>query len=151
MIRSFFLFRQQKKYKGNMKKYIGVKIVDGEPCQAWKDDQKNKIGDEGYKVKYEDGYISWSPKDTFEKAYRECDTMTFGLAIEALKKGHKVARMGWHGKNMHLEGVKSDLIINPVIFLVKMDLQQADPIYDYQGVWNCTQADMLAEDWKIIE
>ena len=24
---------------------------------------------EGYKVKYPDGYISWSPKDVFEKAY----------------------------------------------------------------------------------
>ena len=26
---------------------------------------------DGYKVVYEDGYISWSPKDVFEKAYKE--------------------------------------------------------------------------------
>lgn len=26
---------------------------------------------EGYIVKYPDGYISWSPKEVFEEAYRE--------------------------------------------------------------------------------
>lgn len=25
----------------------------------------------GYKVLYEDGYVSWSPKSTFEKSYRK--------------------------------------------------------------------------------
>lgn len=40
---------------------IGVKIV-----QYWEQD---KDGNQGYAVKYEDGYTSWSPKDVFEKAY----------------------------------------------------------------------------------
>lgn len=44
---------------------------------------------DGYYVVYEDGYESWSPKDVFEKAYRACDEMTFGLAVEAVKKGQK--------------------------------------------------------------
>jgi len=30
---------------------------------------------EGYKVVYEDNYISWSPKDVFEKAYKEIRTI----------------------------------------------------------------------------
>ena len=48
-----------------MKNYIGVKIVKAEP--------KEKNGVPGYAVKYPDGYVSWSPKETFEKAYRELD------------------------------------------------------------------------------
>lgn len=46
-----------------MKNYIGVKIVKAEP--------QEKNGVPGYKVKYPDGYVSWSPKDVFEEAYRE--------------------------------------------------------------------------------
>lgn len=46
-----------------MKNYIGAKIVKAEP--------QEKDGQPGYKVKYPDGYVSWSPKDVFERAYRE--------------------------------------------------------------------------------
>ena len=41
--------------------YIGTKQVE-----AW-EDHKDHL--QGYGVKYSDGYISWSPKDVFEKAY----------------------------------------------------------------------------------
>ena len=60
-----------------MKKYLGVKVIQAEKC--WGLDNKcvdansKHCGREidGYKVVYEDGYISWSPKDVFEKAYKE--------------------------------------------------------------------------------
>ena len=41
--------------------YIGTKQV-----LAWPADKDGKAG---YQVKYQDGYISWSPKDVFEAAY----------------------------------------------------------------------------------
>ena len=45
-----------------MDRYIGTKIVLAEPASR---------GDEpGYRVVYEDGYVSWCPRDTFERAYR---------------------------------------------------------------------------------
>lgn len=44
-----------------MKHYIGVKIIEAEPA--------TKNSREGYKVKYPDGYESWSPKEQFERAY----------------------------------------------------------------------------------
>jgi hypothetical protein len=53
-----------------MKAYIGTKVVQAEP-------QKKSVvfdgetPDDGYKVVYEDGYVSWSPKETFERCYRE--------------------------------------------------------------------------------
>ena len=46
-----------------VKNYIGVKIVKAEP--------QMKNGKPGYKVVYPDGYVSWSPEDVFEEAYRE--------------------------------------------------------------------------------
>ena len=64
-----------------MKKYLGVKLIEATPCLG----RNNKFVPEGseydgsevegYKVIYEDGYVSWSPKDVFEKAYREVKTM----------------------------------------------------------------------------
>lgn len=56
-----------------MKAYIGSKIILAEPEPAG---IPSKSGDPaqgtpGYKVVYPDGYVSWSPKDVFEEAYRE--------------------------------------------------------------------------------
>lgn len=59
-----------------MKKYLGVKIVSAEPAiKGWNLEESKSVSadmlQEGYKVVYEDGYQSWSPKDVFEKAYKE--------------------------------------------------------------------------------
>ena len=35
------------------------------------EDVSNRETRSGYKVTYPDGYVSWSPKETFEIAYRE--------------------------------------------------------------------------------
>lgn len=43
--------------------FVGVKMVT-----AWPQEQ---AGQPGYAVKYEDGYISWSPADVFERSYFE--------------------------------------------------------------------------------
>jgi len=44
-----------------MEKYIGVKLIEAE--------QAALKGAAGYKVRYPDGYESWSPKGVFERAY----------------------------------------------------------------------------------
>ena len=60
-----------------MKKYLGVKIIQAEPLSEFDFGRSkgmtpsdSEVDREGYKVVYEDGYVSWSPKDVFEKAYR---------------------------------------------------------------------------------
>ena len=73
-----------------MRKYIGTKTVSAAP--AWRVDGKiyPKDGqvprvmnrEDGYKVVYEDGYESWSPKDVFEKAYKPAETFKDRLLIE---------------------------------------------------------------------
>ena len=69
-----------------MERYIGTKIVLAEPMEAHafalnrergpgSPEVISEIDSEGhsqpgYEVVYEDGYTSWSPKETFERAYR---------------------------------------------------------------------------------
>ena len=56
--------------EGNvLENYIGVKVIKAEP--------QEKDGKPGYKARYPDGYVSWSPKKTFEKAYRKLDCVDF--------------------------------------------------------------------------
>lgn len=76
--------------KIKMKKYIGIKTVDAKPMSKGKafDNKLTRsisTGEsevEGYKVIYEDGYESWSPKDVFEKTYKPADTFLDRLHIE---------------------------------------------------------------------
>lgn len=54
-----------------METYLGIKIIQAEPQIQYEftlELEEPKVK-EGYKVVYEDGYTSWSPKDVFEKAY----------------------------------------------------------------------------------
>lgn len=68
-----------------MKNYIGVKIVKAEPMTKGEFEKMRGAVSSmlevdttpGYMVKYPDGYLSWSPKSVFEKAYRELDCQDF--------------------------------------------------------------------------
>ena len=50
-----------------MKQYIGTKLVQAEACRGGN-------GELGYKVRYADGYESWSPRGAFERAYLPVET-----------------------------------------------------------------------------
>lgn len=62
-----------------MKKYIGAKLIEARPMsrgeyneyRGWKIPAEENPNDEGYLVKYQDGYETWSPKHIFEGAYME--------------------------------------------------------------------------------
>ena len=114
--------------------------------------------EDGYKVRYPDGYESWSPKGVFEEAYRPTDCMSFGLAIEAMKKGKKVARRGWNGKNQHIElATRISYMTSEGVFVnVEHEAigNKAIAFCGTSGVqmgWLASQADMLADDWEIVE
>jgi hypothetical protein len=63
-----------------MENYIGVKIIKAEKMDECTflatvkgEDVSNRETRPGYKVVYPDNYVSWSPKNTFEEAYRKIE------------------------------------------------------------------------------
>lgn len=107
--------------------FYGVKRVT-----AWRED-KTKVSpddtsytEEGYAVKYADGYTSWSPKDTFEAAYKPITAMGFEGALAAMKAGHRVTRPKWE---------------YPI---------GLDNLRGIQSLHFGTES-LLAEDWMIVE
>ena len=59
-----------------MKKYIGTKQIEAEPMTRGDAFGKHLLrekpstenfDDDGYHVRYEDGYENWCPKDVFER------------------------------------------------------------------------------------
>lgn len=150
-----------------MDKYIGTKIIEAVPAirkggkvyeEGWPVPKSMDPTEEGYKVRYPDGYESWSPKDVFEEAYRPTDCMSFGLAIEAMKKGKKVARRGWNGKNQHIElATRISYMTSEGVFVnVEHEAigNKAIAFCGTSGVqmgWLASQADMLADDWEVVE
>lgn len=84
--------------------------------------------------------------------------MNFGKALEEIKKGNKAKRKGWNGKNQYIElataisyknadneivNVEHDAIGNKAIAFVGTS--------GVQMGWLASQADMLAEDWVVVE
>ena len=154
-----------------MQLHIGTKQVTAQPMtrQAYNDYRgwtlpADEDGtDEGYLVEYLDGgkpnhpahagYISWSPKAQFDAAYRPTTGMTFGLAIEVLKAGKRVARAGWNGRGMWLKLVPNSLAdyvafqheaLNPLPWI---GMKTADECF---VPWVASQTDALADDWQIV-
>lgn len=74
-----------------MKKYLGTKLVTAKPMTRAEAEvvlgkfikpAKQEYSGEGYLVRYEDGYQSWSPKEVFDKAYKPADNFLDRLIIE---------------------------------------------------------------------
>ena len=80
--------------------------------------------------------------------------MNFGQALEDLKLGSKVARMGWNGKGIFIELQVPDehsKMTSPYIFIDTTGLQTENPDAPKSRVpWLASQTDMLAEDWVIV-
>lgn len=138
----------------NVAEYVGLKRV-----LAW---PETKDGKEGYGVEYEDNYRSWSPKETFEKAYRKNRGTTFSYALEAVKRGYKIRRIGWNGKGMFVvyqkgypEGIPCNKQTAEAWGLQEGDLFICHPYLQIQNVdgshsmWVPSIGDVLAEDWVI--
>ena len=84
--------------------------------------------------------------------------MSFGLAIEAAKKGKKIARSGWNGKNQYVELATNISYVGADGSVVNTEHEaignRALAFVGTSGVqmgWLASQADMLADDWKIVE
>ena len=86
------------------------------------------------------------------------ENQTFGAAIEAAKNGKRISRIGWNGKKQYIElatcisyknangqivNCEHDAIGNKALAFVGTS--------GVQMGWLASQADMLADDWYIVE
>lgn len=83
--------------------------------------------------------------------------MNFGQALDAIKNGHKAAREGWNGKSQYIELATNISYINADGYTINAEHNdignKAIAFVGTSGVqlgWLASQADMLAEDWKIV-
>lgn len=168
-----------------MERYLGTKLINAVPMtrkayndlRGWQVPAEENPEDEGYLVEYLDscsanvagykGYVSWSPKGVFERAYHKVKGMDFGQAIRMLKMGFKVSRAGWNGKGMWLilvpgqkavqlkEGTPYHAALGPVDteILPHIDMWtiNAEGRRAMLPGWLASQSDMLAEDWETVE
>lgn len=89
--------------------------------------------------------------------------MKFGAALEAAKAGKRIARDGWNGKGSWVCHMPAVIIPHDAVnertrrFIPEGHLNVGGyfVMYTAQGVWQpgwlASQADMLADDWAILE
>lgn len=161
-----------------MKAFIGTKLVLAQPMsrgayntyQGWTIPVDQNPDDEGYLVEYVDGgesnhklhvgYISWSPKAVFERAYRPSVGLDFGAAVLALKAGQKVAREGWNGRGMFVFLVPGSVFkvnrppllgIYPegteITYRPHINIKNVDGTI---ATWVPSITDLMAEDWQVV-
>lgn len=96
------------------------------------------------------------------------EQLSFGDAVEALKKGKRVARQGWNGKNMFLfllpaGEVPTKAIHDPALRRVIESEVGGDTFNALGSIrmftadkkiltgWLASQTDILSEDWTILD
>ena len=162
-----------------MKPFIGTKMILARPMgrgeyntyRGWQIPLDENPADEGFLVEYVDGgvsnhpghagYISWSPKDVFERAYRPTSGLDFGDALQALKAGKRVARGGWNGKGMFVYYVPAAAYLAQTGVAREYFGEHAHVSYaaylaiknvnDTVSTWVPGINDVLAEDWVVLE
>jgi hypothetical protein len=162
-----------------MKNYIGTKEVraaemtlgDYNQLRGWNLPSNEDPDKKGYLVEYLDSpnpihpnfnnFISWNPKDVFERSYRLNSELTFGQAVEAAKNGKRVGRVGWNGSGMFAYIVPaSSYAAETKVAKTHFGEGALVPYRAYwalktaQGdvaTWAPSGSDSLAEDWIVLD
>jgi hypothetical protein len=155
-----------------MEQYIGTKIINATPLnkgeynhyRGWSIPQNEDPNEEGYMVEYPEsnpntpdytGYISWSPKEVFEKAYKSTDKMDIGSALSCVLKGYRIT-------NPDLWKENSYIVVNQLQgFIINNDgkgYSEIEPkptltrISDRitKSPYTLSQEDIFRKDWMLV-
>ncbi len=142
--------------------YIGTKIIE---MLGYAEDN---LGSPGLRVRYPDGYESWSPVEAFVGSYQRTSGITFGLALAGTMKGYRAVRAGWNGHSQWVAaspGSRSlpyDRFWNPnnrafasgqpgrvadVVPCMTMKNTQGEIVMG----WAPSQGDLFATDWVLLQ
>tara|TARA_R110000744_G_scaffold76296_1_gene151171 strand:+ start:1774 stop:2274 length:501 start_codon:yes stop_codon:yes gene_type:complete len=132
--------------------------------------EKDMANDAGFLVEYIDGgesnhpdhkgYISWSPKSVFDNSYKNSGEMSFGMAIEAAKRGYKIGRVGWNGSGMFAYIVPANSYPAQTEMIKGTFENDMIPYREYWALktaqndiamWAPSGSDSLSNDWVIVE
>lgn len=151
-----------------MQLYTGTKQVKARPMnradyntlRGWQLPADEAGADEGYLVEYVDGgkanvegyagYVSWSPKDVFERAYNPCVERiqaclhSFGDILAHMKDGAVVSNADWNGRSMELS-----LQTLEVEGTLHKEFVLQTPKGSSIG-WRPSKQDILSEKWHIL-
>lgn len=165
-----------------MSKYIRMHQVEAEPMtrgdyntfRGWTIPANENPADEGYKVTYPDGYVSWCPKAQFDEAAIRCTvygdpdapkhTVTFAYAIAQCRyHGRKIRRLNWNGDGqfvryetvlvfedgkLHINEENAGTAKDSECFV----FHSKNRVTGETGIqvgWLASQGDMKSEDWVI--
>lgn len=159
-----------------MKTYVGTKTINAKPMtraaynefRGWALPADENGDDEGYLVEYTDGgkpntphyegYVSWSPREQFEKAYHEVTSLSFSDVVRGLKAGKRFSRSGWNGRGMFVflvPGSRFKINREPLLSILgegtEVDYRGHIDIKNVDGsisTWVPSIGDVLGEDWQ---
>ena len=158
-----------------MKQFVGTKRIAAagmsrgayNELRGWELPNDEVAEDEGYLVEYSDGYISWSPKEQFEKAYRDITTigLNFSQALTLVKEGVAMgmARKNWNGALMYViyqpgypDGIPANENMAKALHIDVSDTVRIRPHMQLKTAdgsiaeWAPSGSDVIEEDWMLI-
>ena len=135
--------------------------------RGWAIPENENPADEGYFVKYPDGYESWCPKAQFEAAgVKADDGLPYGYAMILCQFfGKKIQRANWNGVGQYVryeevlvsedgklhtepQGAPGMVVSGCFVFHF---VNRKTGETGIQVGWLASQADMAADDWVIVE
>ena len=81
---------------------------------------------------------------------RRTDKLSFGLALQYLKEGKKVARTGWKGKDMYITLIHTGNAMHQG-YDMQDCLGMKTVKNEMQPGWLASQTDLLANDWSVVK
>lgn len=144
-------------------------MTKGEYCalRGWEVPPDEYAGEEGYLTVYKDtpsnhpdydGYISWCPKNVFERTSYENGSYPLGVAVEAVKRYSGTFKAShWNGKALFNFLVKGSSVKDGVYqdYPPKgkpIDVEDALYMHTAQGTaipWLASQSDILKNNWLV--
>lgn len=157
----------------DFKDYASIKFMKAKPMtkeeycaiRGWEVPADENPADEGYLVVYKDtapnhpdydGYISWSPKEVFERTSYENGSYPLGVAVEAVKRHSGTFKANhWNGKTLFCFLVKGETVKDGVYqnYTGKpLDVDDALYMHTAQETlipWLASQSDILKNNWLV--
>lgn len=137
---------------------VRINVVKSEKCDLYtflkekgQTIPNGKENEQGYRLEYIDGYVSWCPAETSEMVSHYFSNLPFSVALYLCQFYNvRILRKGWK----HCKYVYKTLVANgsdvyePRLVLHDDDIENGENI---NVGWVASQEDIMAMDWGLFE